>query len=236
MSGPVLVGLLDSGAAADLAPSIRAAAAFRVGDDGTVVREEPRPDAIGHGSSVLRTLLAAAPTARVLVAQVFHGALAAPPAAVADGLRWLVAQDARVVNMSFGLAADRSVLRSACGAACRAGVVLFAAAPARGAPVFPAAYAGVVAVSGDARCAPGEVSTLDATAERFGAHPRTADGAVAGASAAVPWVAGLAAARLAAAPYSDREGVVRHLESIARYRGRERRARGSRDADQASSR
>jgi Subtilase family len=236
VSGPVLVGLLDSGAAESLAPSIAAASSFRLDERGAVVAEEPKPDRVGHGSSVAHTILAAAPSARLAVAQVFHASLSAPPAAVAEGLRWLVAQKVRLVNMSFGLAADRSVLRSACEAASHAGVILLAAAPARGAAVFPAAYECVLAVSGDARCTPGEVSTFDPGVARFGAHPRMADGAAAGASAAVAWVSGLVAPFLAAAPQADAKAVVRHLTEIARYRGRERRSRASRGIDQASPR
>jgi hypothetical protein len=236
VNGGALVGLLDGGVAEDLAPVIAASASFRLGEDDTVIREASRPGPTGHGSSITRTILAAAPPTRLVVAQVFHGPLVAPPVVVAEGLRWLVTQNVRLINMSFGLAADRSVLRSACEAACRGGVVLIAAAPARGGTAFPAAYRGVLAVSGDARCAPGEVSALEIAAARFGAHPRTADGAAAGASAAVAWVSGTVAALLARAPQTDREGVLRHLEQTARYRGPERRSRIAPQADQASPR
>lgn len=236
MSDEVLVGLLDSGAAKSLAPSIAVAASFRLDERGAGIGEEPQPDRIGHGSSVARTILAAAPLARLAVAQVFHGSLSAPPAAVAQGLRWLVERRVRLVNMSFGLTADRAVLRSACDAANRAGVVLLAAAPARGAAVFPAAYPSVLAVSGDARCAPGEVSTFADGLARFGAHPRMADGTAAGASAAVAWVSGLVAAFLASFPQADGEAVARHLTEVARYRGRERRGRARSAPDQTSPR
>jgi hypothetical protein len=232
----VLVGLLDSGVAESVAPSIVVASGFRLDRRGVVVGEEPQPDRIGHGSSIARTILAAAPSARLAVAQVFHGSLSAPPAAVAEGLRWLVAQRARLVNMSFGLAADRAVLRSVCESASRAGVVLLAAAPARGGAVFPASYPWVLAVSGDARCAPGEVSTLGEGTARFGAHPRMVDGTAAGASAAVAWVSGLVAAFLASVPQADAEAVARHLTEVARYRGRERRGRERGEADQTSPR
>ncbi len=132
---------------------------------------------VGHGSSVARTILAAAPSASIVNAQVFHDAIAAPPAAIAAALGWVVERGARVVNLSFGVRQDREVLRLACAAARAAGAILLAAAPARGSRVFPASYPGVIRVSGDARCAPDEVSRLASAQADFGACPATIDGA-----------------------------------------------------------
>src|SRR5690606_31825954 len=49
------------------------------------------------------------------------------------------------------------------------GVLLVAAAPAAGAMTFPAAYPGVIRVTGDARLAPGELSFLGDSRAAFGA-------------------------------------------------------------------
>src|SRR5581483_5825984 len=157
MTAPVAVALVDSGVAAD-GPAVRARRAFALDAAGAVVAGPAGDDALGHGTALARLVAAAAPDAALLDAQVFGTTFLAPPAAVAAAIDWAVAAGARVVNLSFGLRADRDVLRGACARAVAAGVLLVAATPARGAPVFPASYPGVVRVSGDTRCGAGEVS------------------------------------------------------------------------------
>ncbi len=223
MRGEVLVGLVDSGVAEELGDRVVVGRAFVLGDGERVERRSATADAIGHGSSIARTILAAAPTAWIANAQVFHRSIAAPPAVVADALAWAVEQGARLVNMSFGVRSDREVLRAACAAARAAGTILLAAAPARGPAVFPAAYPGVIRVSGDARCAPGELSLLESAQADFGACPRTSDGRLRGASAAVARLTGRAAAFLAERPEADDAAVSRFLETAACHRGPERR-------------
>jgi hypothetical protein len=223
VNGEVLVGLVDSGVARELGDRIAVDSAFALGEGERVERRSATGDAIGHGSSVARTILSAAPTARIANAQVFHRSIAAPPAVVADALDWAVEQGARLVNMSFGVRSDREILRAACAAARGAGAILFAAAPARGPAVFPAAYPGVIRVSGDARCAPGEVSLLGSAQVDFGACPRTSDGRLRGASAAVAQLTGRAAAFLAERPEADAAAIARFLEAVAAHRGPERR-------------
>ena len=219
----VLVGLLDSGVAAELRGCVAAQSAFALGSGEVVEERSAAADTLGHGSSIARTILATAPAARIVNAQVFHDSIAAPPAVVAAALGWVVEQGARIVNLSFGVRQDREVLRRACAAARQAGAMLLAAAPARGPGVFPAAYPGVVRVCGDARCAPDEVSRLASAQADFGAHPATVDGRVRGASAAVARLTAVVAAFLAERPDADGTGAVHFLESIARYRGPERR-------------
>jgi hypothetical protein len=229
----VRVGLLDSGIAADLASLVAAARGFALDADGRVTTGPVEGDRLGHGSTLARIIAEAAPDARLLDAQVFPVSHAAPPAVVAAGLDWLVASGARIVNMSFGLRHDREVLRRACAVAVEAGVILLAAAPARGPMVYPAGYDGVVKVSGDARCAPGEISTLGGAQADFGAHPRPPPGAAGagrsgGASFAVAQLCGHLARRLAARPAAGRDEALSHLAAVARYRGPERRGAGPR--------
>jgi hypothetical protein len=233
MTSPLLIGLLDSGLAPELAPSVAAGRRFALDDHGEVAAGPVEADRLGHGSALAQVILEAAPQARLLDAQIFHTSIATTPAAAAAGLDWLVGAGARIVNMSFGLRHDRAVLRRACAEAAAAGVILLAAAPARGAMVYPAGYPGVVKVSGDARCAPGEVSTLGGRQADFGAHPRPlgdADdaGRSGGASFAVAHLCGLLAGFLTQEPDADRAAALAHLESIARYHGPERRGAGAR--------
>jgi hypothetical protein len=99
--------------------------------------------------------------------------------------------------------------------------VLVAASPARGEPVYPAAYPGVVRATGDARCAPGEHSWLASAHADFGAHGSA--GAVRGASAGCAHVSARLAALLAEGASPAR--ALGALRERAHYTGAEHRAR-----------
>ena len=201
MVDPVRVGLLDSGVGEDLAAHVGAAAAFGPRDEDAVDRGDAEPDRLGHGSALAAIILRHAPDAALLNAQVLGPRGTTSAAAVAAGLAWLTDQGADLITLSLGLRADRAVLREACAAAIAAGCVLLGAAPARGAPVYPSAYDGVIRVTGDARCAAAQVSHLASAQADFGACVRAVDervpivGAVpiAGASVAVAHACGLVA-------------------------------------------
>lgn len=210
------VAVIDSGIAVPGA-AVLARRAFVLDEERDAV-----PDRVGHGTAVAQALLTAAPSAELLDAQIFLDSPVTTPAAVAAGLRWSVGQGARLAVMSFGLPAERAVLRDAVTEAIAAGVLLIAATPARGGPVWPAAFPGVIPGTGDARCAPGEVSVLP---YGFGACPRRLDDpsdrpSAGGASLAVGHLAGI----LAASGLTDRDAAIAHLHRIARWHGRERKA------------
>ncbi|QPC42874.1 peptidase S8 and S53 subtilisin kexin sedolisin [Kaustia mangrovi] len=227
MSGEVTVGILDSGVSGALAPRLARYRRFHPLDNGRIAAGPPVADETGHGSAVTQTVRVLAPTARLAHAQVFSGAHLAAPATIAAGLDWLAGDGADLVVMCFGLAADRAVLRTACARAVERGAILVAASPARGPQPFPAAYPHVIAVTGDARCAAGEVSHLDTAQALFGTHCPPPDSTraprFAGASAAAAHFAGLAAAWLCTAPGGGREALLAHFKAAARYRGAERR-------------
>ncbi|NML18731.1 subtilisin-like serine protease QhpE [Azohydromonas caseinilytica] len=191
----VRIGLIDGGVAPALSASVEAVRSFG----------GPSPDAFGaaalaHGTNVARLVLEGLPTARLLGARVFHQRLDAGVDDVVAALDWLVGQGVDLVNMSLGLRTRSATLERACAAAHAAGVLLVAAAPARGGPVWPAAYADCIAVSGDARCGPGELSWLGQPEVDVGACPFLVPGAPArggGASYAAARFSGRASALLA---------------------------------------
>jgi subtilisin family serine protease len=211
MSAVITVGLLDKG--------VEAALVGRIAGSRCFVDGPPAPDHHGHGTAIARIILHHAPRARLLVADLFGAHDRATPEAVAAGLDWLREERTRIVNLSFGLRDDRAVLRVAVEAALAAGLDLLAATPARGARVFPASYPGVMRVTGDARCATGEISALGGRPADFGACPRGMDGEAGGASFAVGHVSGLLAARLA----DGRVDPQAELARLARFHGPERR-------------
>jgi hypothetical protein len=218
----IRVALIDSGVAPGQAPRVVAARAFRSGDAPEVPTEDGieavTSGALAHGPALADVLLAE-PRVALIVARVFDARLATTAAQLAAALDFAAEQRAALASVSAGLREDREVLRSAIARARARGVLIVAAAPARGAPVFPAAYAGVVRATGDARCAPGEHSWLATAQADFGAHVRAGD--VQGASAGCARVAAKLAALLAGGATPER--ALADLRATARYVGPERR-------------
>lgn len=156
----VRVGVIDSGGPADDPPGERAMArAFLA--DGAVHPAEP--DRLGHGTAVAAIIRRAAPGAAILHAQVFGDR----PLTSAAGRR-----GAALVRRDGARSAPRGDLPQpwpcrrprAAGARLRGAVgcgrVLVAAHPARGPACYPAAYPGVIAATGDARCGWDDISQL----------------------------------------------------------------------------
>lgn len=203
------VGIVDSGGpAGDLA----GARAFLAAGEA-----EALPDRLGHGMAVAALVRAAAPDAALRHAQVFADRPVTSADRVARAIRWLT-PDSDIILLSLGLAADREVLRAACAEAVAAGRWLVAAHPARGAPCWPAAYPGVIAASGDARCGWDDLSALPGgVIGAWCGSPERGGTGMGGASLAAARVAGHLAA---AFPVPDAQA---WLTARAVHRGPERR-------------
>ncbi len=216
------VGIVDSG----VSPAQRAGLAACVGivaSAAGVKRVVAHDDALGHGTAVAQIILFEAPAAQLVSAQAFAGLRHADARCVAAAIDWCLEQRARIVNLSLGLATDEAVLRAACRAAIAHRAIVVAAFPARGGRVYPAAYPGVVAVSGDARCGPGVWSVIEEH-RLYGAAPLAADGLTpGGASYAAARLSGRAARFLASWPTAGAHDFRHWLEAGAALRGRERR-------------
>lgn len=158
------LGLIDSGVRDDAFP-VTARRVFLEAEGATIVHD--------HGTALARIIAAAIDPRRVRLydAQIFGARLATSADAVAEALDWLAASAVDVVNMSFGLREDRPVLRNACLHTQERGALIVAATPIVGAPVYPAAYPGVLRASGDARCAGEQWSCFGTEPKRFGASP-----------------------------------------------------------------
>ena len=227
MSPNVTIGLVDSGFDGE---NLLAARAFTSDVRGAVEQRQASADVLGHGTALGRIILHAAPNVRIVSAQVFDRAPSTTPAVVAAALDWLGEEAVDLVNLSFGVPRDRRVLRHSCERAQKRGLMLVGASPARGAPVYPSAYPGVLRVMGDARCAPGEISHLATEQADFGACPKGMGNGdeplVGGASFAVAHVVGVLARYLEAG--GELAGSIEHLRNLAKHHGPERRsARGT---------
>lgn len=215
MATELPVGIIDSGFAPAQAGRVAAARRFWL-EDGELREGEALADRLGHGSVVLDTLAAQGGSLQVHMAQVFAERWSTSPLQVAAALYWLLERRVALVNLSLGLRNDRPVLREACAAALAAGTLLCASSPARGAAVFPASYPGVLRITGDARCAPGQWSWLDSPQADFGA-PVGAAGGLAGASVACAALSGRIAAFLRERPGAGRAAVVEYLRAGAAF-------------------
>jgi hypothetical protein len=214
------VALIDSGIDPACWPEPFSAVAFA--DDGLVVRPTaPAADSTGHGTRMARILGGGALRPELLVAQVFGGAGRATAAAVAAAIDWAVAAHADLVHLSLGVRQDRPVLAAAVQGAVAAGALLVAASPARGTLPYPAAYPGVLRATGDARCAPEEISALGSVQADFGACPSFAGGRSGGASVGAAHLTRVIVGTLH--PPLTLSAARGALRARARYHGAERR-------------
>lgn len=172
---PWRVAILDSGIGpqAPPAPAIRAR---RFVDEGDRVLElPPIEDPIGHGTAVAGIIAGAGRPVELVIAQVLNERARCTAAALAAAIAWGLGERADLLHFSLGLPHDRAALRTAIAEAADAGVLMVAAAPARGSMTYPASYPGVIRATGDARCRGEEISFLDSAAADFGACPAHRD-------------------------------------------------------------
>jgi len=228
MSPVVRVGLIDSGIAPEWMPRVDAAQAFALtrnpanpSSDCAVQCRPLASDTLGHGSAVSRRIANFAPSVRWHVAQVLDASGRTSALQIAAALDWLAQQDVPLVCMSLGVRADRPSLARACADAVSRGMALCASVPAHGAPVFPAAYEGMVRVTGDARCAPEQWSWLGTAQADFGAAAYTNPGQPAGASLANAALCGILAACMTRHRHFSMAQNLQHLRERAPIRGRQ---------------
>lgn len=168
---PWRVAVLDSGIG-PLPPPAPAIRTRRFVDEGDRVLELPAiDDPVGHGTAVAGIIAGACRPAKLLIAQVLNERTRCSAAALAAAIAWGLAERAQLLHFSLGLSYDRAVLRTAIAEAINAGVLVVAAAPARGSITYPASYPGVIRATGDARCGGEQISFLDSAAADFGACP-----------------------------------------------------------------
>ncbi len=234
----VTIGIIDSGPAgrdgADGKGRIDAPVGAALRFDAEGAPRPARPDRLGHGTAVAAVLARALPRARLIHAQVFDDRPVTSALRVAAALDWLRGRgDVDLVCLSLGLAQDRAVLAQAVDAAHASGLVLVAAHPARGPSPYPAAYAGVIAATGDARCGWTDLSLLrpglfgawcnSPEQGRGGAEGRAGMGGMGGASLGTARLAGHIGALLQAGHPRDPAALCQSLAARVQAEGPERR-------------
>jgi len=228
----VTVAVLDTGVDAshpDLAGSILP------GTDLTAAQGDGRTDLHGHGTGMAGLIAAhgrvqgIAPAAKILpvrVAVVDDGR----SFRFAVGVRWAVAQGARVISISFGGGGDDILERQEIEAAIAADVVVVAGVgnrPRDSSVIFPASTAGVVAVGAVDKS--GETADLSVRGQEVviaapgvgisGAFPGNKYNVTSGTSDATAIVAGAVALVRAKFPQLKAPEVIRRLTATAIDKG-----------------
>lgn len=131
------IGLIDSGVEPSLAAERRAFAG-------------PTPLPAPHGTFIAQLLRTAAPGARIYAADIYGGApTGGASSALARALAWLAEADTPVINVSL-VGPHNSIIESVITRLAARGFVIVAAVGNDGpaaAPLYPAAYEGVVGVT-----------------------------------------------------------------------------------------
>jgi minor extracellular protease Epr len=224
-NGAADIGIIDTGADANnakLRPLLLAQRGFASGG------YQDRP----HGTAVAQ--LAAGQGAKLAIADVFgvdaRNQLVAPAELIAAALDWMISQRIRVVNISIE-GPYNAVLEFVIEDAITRGIVIVAAAGNGGpssAPAYPAAYAGVIAVTAldergqiYRRAARGQHLQFAARGS-YSVNQSQVDTKVplAGTSFAAPVVAAEFAQRWRSRPNASREEIVAALRSEATDMGK----------------
>lgn len=218
----ITVGIVDSGFSSRQSALFQDAAAFVLQDDALWQREGTE-DQLAHGTKITDVIHHISPDTKLLMAQVFSERFTTTALQVSAAIRWLTKQEVSVINLSLGLRTDREQLRDSVAEAVDAGILICASSPAKGDPVYPSAYPGVLRTTGDARCSMEEWSLLNTAYADFGAHVRCLEGSISGASIGTAYMTGHIAHFMAHHAAATRADLGRYLKNKAHYFGAERR-------------
>jgi len=187
--------------------------------------EGPHDDLYGHGTACAGIIRRAAPDATLWSVRVLGRKLSGKGVVFAAGLRWAIAQGARVVNLSLSTSREDyfGLFHEVADEAAFAGVVLVCAANNVPAPTYPAQFSSVISVAAHDGQDPFELDANPAPPVDFGAPgidvrvPWLDGGTIVstGNSFAAPHVAGLVARLLSKHPHLTPYEVKTVLRAVA---------------------
>jgi subtilisin len=187
--------------------------------------EEPHGDLFGHGTACAGIIRRAAPDAVIWSVRVLGRRLTGKGLVFAAGLRWAIAQGARVVNLSLSTGRDDyfGLFHEIADEAAFAGVVLVCAVNNVPAPTYPAQFSSVISVAAHDGHDPFDLDANPAPPTDFGApgidvQVPWLDGATivaTGNSFAAPHVSGLVARMLSKHPHLTPYEIKTVLRAVA---------------------
>jgi subtilisin family serine protease len=183
----ITVAVVDSGidsAHPDAGPVERAVALRRDRETQEVVSAEgPHDDLFGHGTACAGIIRRAAPDATMWSVRVLGSRLTGKGAVFAAGIRWAIAQGARVVNLSLSTGRQDyfGLFHEIADEAAFAGVILVCATNNVPAPTYPAQFSSVISVAAHDGHDPFALDVNPAPPADFGAP---------GIDVRVPWLSG----------------------------------------------
>jgi hypothetical protein len=175
-------------------------------------------DQLGHGTAITN-IIGNNQSVEIFSARVFHDKLSCTPSQVAEAIQWLISKNVDIINMSFGLRNDRSVLRDSCEQALNNKILVVAAAPSQGDPVYPSNYKGIIRATGDARCTQGQISWLNSSQADFGGYSGKPHFGPAGASIGCASVTASISQIKVDFPHYDQNSIMQKLIQNSSYRG-----------------
>ncbi|NQY87279.1 MAG: S8 family serine peptidase [Colwellia sp.] len=206
----VKVGIIDSGLPAAYGFPVLAAEDF--------TNTASTIDQLGHGTAITN-IIGGNTFVEIVSARVFHDKLVCSPAQIAEAIQWLISMNVNLINMSFGLRNDRSVLRDSCELALANKIIVVAAAPSQGEPVYPSNYNGMIRATGDARCQQGEISWLNSSQADFGGYSGKPHCGPAGASIGCASVTASITQIKAQNPHYEQDAIMQSLRQKSSYQG-----------------
>lgn len=209
------IGIIDSG--------LPASSNYKVQEVHDFTGASCTIDKLGHGSAISH-IISQAKDVSIISARVFDDKLVCTPSQIAEAIHWLTSKNVNIINMSLGLRNDRAILREACEQALAKNILLVAAAPSQGDPVYPSHYQGVIRATGDARCEAGEISWLDSEQADFGGYSGVPNLGPAGASIGCASVTAYFANIKRQYPNYDHPSLVKVLIQQSNYQGTQRKA------------
>jgi subtilisin family serine protease len=200
------IAVIDSGVhpGHDHIDADRIAPGAAIGADGSIDEgEDAARDHLGHGTAVTAAILEKAPDAVCVPVRVFERALRTNSRVLAAAIRWSIAQEVDLINLSLGSTnpAHAKLFAQLVEEANDAGILIIAAREADGVPCYPGMTGGVLPVELDWDCPRARLGlggTPDHPILRASGYPRAIPGVphrrnLYGISFAVAQVTGFAA-------------------------------------------
>lgn len=171
----VRVALIDSGVNGQHShvEFLAGGVGFSLTANGEVQQTTEHEDRLGHGTALAGVLRAKAPQVEIYAVKIFADRLAASIDVLDTALRWAIAQQMHLINLSLGTANPQHRERAIAivAQANAGGTIVVASSPPGQADVLPAALPGVIGVAGDDRCGWADYLYVEGDPIPFRAHP-----------------------------------------------------------------